>query len=131
MSRRSFIAVLIGSAVLWPRSALAQSSGRAPRRVGILNPEIASFAPVPAFVEELRSLLRSREAHDIILDIRSAEGRYESVPHLASELVRAGVELVYTVGPDATMAAFSATKTIPIVAIDLESGSDCNRVRRD
>jgi putative tryptophan/tyrosine transport system substrate-binding protein len=121
MRRRSFFAVLIGSAVPWTDSALAQPSGKAPRRVGILNPETASFAPVPTFVEELRSLLRSREAPEIILDIRSAEGRYESVPHLASELVRAGAELIYTVGPDATMAAFAATKTIPIVAIDLES----------
>ena len=81
MRRRNFIAVLIGSRVPWTGSALAQPSGKAPRRVGILNPETASFAPVPAFVEELRSLLITREAPDIILDIRSAEGRYESVPH--------------------------------------------------
>jgi putative ABC transport system substrate-binding protein len=118
MRRRGFIA-LLGGAIAWPFAPQAQPS-RKLRRIGILNPESASLAPLPAFLDELR-LLGWRDQDNVLFDIRSAEGRYELVPKLADELVRAQVDVIYTLGPDATLAIAAATKTLPIVAVDLET----------
>ena len=117
MRRREFIA-LAGVLVVWPIVGHAQQS-RSQRRIGVLNPELASLAPLPAFLEELR-LLGWRDRENVLIDIRSADGRYELISQLAHELVRALPDVIYTLGPDATLAAAAATKTLPIVAIDLE-----------
>jgi putative tryptophan/tyrosine transport system substrate-binding protein len=117
--RREFITFL-GGAIAWVvRTAIAQPLQKL-RRVGVLNPESAALAPLPAFVDELR-LLGWRDQENVLLDIRSADGRYELVPQLANELIRAQVHVIYTLGPDATLTTAVATKTIPIVAIDLET----------
>jgi ABC-type uncharacterized transport system substrate-binding protein len=118
LQRRKFI-TLLGSAAAWASAAQAQQSPKL-RRIGVLNPESASLAPLPAFVDELR-LLGWRDQDNVFLDIRSAEGHYERVPKLVDELIRAQVDVIYTLGPDATLATAAATKTLPIVAIDLES----------
>ena len=118
MRRREFITLLV-SAAAWASAAQAQQSPK-PRRIGVLNPESASHAPLPAFVDELR-LLGWRDQDNMFLDIRSAEGLYGRVPKLADELIRAQVDVIYTMGPDATLATAAATKTLPIVAVDLES----------
>ena len=117
MRRRGFIA-LLGGAVVWPAATRAQQLML--RRIGILNPESASLAPLPAFLDELR-LLGWRDQDNVLFDIRSAEGHYERIPKLADELVRTRVDVIYTLGPDTTLAAAAATKTLPIVAIDLET----------
>ncbi len=118
MRRREIIA-LAGVLVVWPIVGHAQQS-RSQRRIGVLNPKSASLAPLPAFLEELR-LLGWRDRENVLIDIRSADGRYELISQLAHELVRAQPDAIYTLGPDATLAAAAATKTLPIVAIDLES----------
>ena len=84
----------------------------------MLNPNSASLAPLPAFLEELR-LLGWRDRENVLIDIRSADGRYELISQLAHELVRALPDAIYTLGPRRTLAAAAATKTLPIVAIDL------------
>ena len=112
-------AALLGVGIITASTGNAQHSGKLPR-IGILNPESASLAPLPAFLDELQ-LLGWRENENVRLDIQSAEGRYERVPQLAEELVHARVDVIYTLGPDATMAAAAATKSLPIVAIDLET----------
>ena len=58
---------------------------------------------------------------NVLLDVRSAEGQYELVASLADDLIRARADVIYTLGPDATLATAAATKTLPIVAIDLET----------
>ncbi len=118
MRRREFIA-LLGGAAAWPVATWAQQL-RALRRIGILNPESTSLAPLPAFLDELR-LLGWRDQDNVLFDIRSAEGQYERVAKLADDLVRTRVDVIYTLGPDATLATAAATKTLPIVAIDLET----------
>jgi hypothetical protein len=100
-------------------TANAQQSQKL-RRIGILNPESTSLAPLPAFLDELR-LLGWRDQENLVLDIRSAEGRYELIPTLADDLIRARADVIYTLGPDATLATAAATKAVPIVAIDLET----------
>ena len=106
MRRRQFIA-LIGGAGGWPLAVRAQQP-RSPHRIGVLNPESASLAPLPAFLEELRTL-GWRDRENVLIDVRSAEGRYELVRQLADELVRSRPDVIYTLGPDATLAAAAAT----------------------
>jgi putative tryptophan/tyrosine transport system substrate-binding protein len=110
MKRRDFI-TLLGGAAAWPLAVQAEQSRRL-RRIGILNPESASLAPLAAFLDELR-LLGWRDQDNVYLDMRSAEGRYDLIPKLADELVRARVDVIYTLGPDATLATAAATKTYP------------------
>jgi putative tryptophan/tyrosine transport system substrate-binding protein len=50
-----------------------------------------------------------------VIEYRSADGRAERFPDLASELVRLKVDLIVTRGTPATTAAREATGTIPVV----------------
>ena len=118
MRRRDVLALSVVTAAC-PLIGHAQQA-RVSRRIAILNPESASLAPLPAFLEELRSL-GWRDGENVLIDVRSADGRYERISQLVDELVRGRPEVIYTLGPDATLAAAAATKTVSIVAIDLES----------
>jgi putative tryptophan/tyrosine transport system substrate-binding protein len=55
------------------------------------------------------------EGKDIVIEWRSAEGKFDRLPDLAAELVRLNVHVVVTGGPMDTRAAKGATSTIPIV----------------
>jgi len=50
-----------------------------------------------------------------VLDFRLSKGIMDSLPALAAELVRVPVNVIVTVSTSATLAAFDATRTIPIV----------------
>jgi ABC-type uncharacterized transport system substrate-binding protein len=67
-----------------------------------------------AFRQGLRDL-GYVEGKNIIIEIRSAEGKIERLPDLAAELVHRKVDVIVTAGPTPTRAAKRATKTIPIV----------------
>jgi putative tryptophan/tyrosine transport system substrate-binding protein len=56
------------------------------------------------------------EGKNIVLELRSAEGKDERLPQIAEELVRSKVQVIVTAGSTpATVAAKRATQTIPIV----------------
>ena len=55
------------------------------------------------------------EGRNLVIEYRSADGRAERFPDLASELVRLKVDLIVTRGTPATRAAKNATETIPVV----------------
>jgi putative ABC transport system substrate-binding protein len=54
---------------------------------------------------------------DLIILDRWAEDRTERLPSIASELIGSGVDILVTAGTPATLAARSATATIPIVLV--------------
>jgi putative ABC transport system substrate-binding protein len=58
---------------------------------------------------------------NIALELRFTDGRPETLPRLAAEVVHLGVSVLVAVGPAAVTAAKDATSSIPVVAIDLES----------
>jgi len=98
----------------------AQTASRLPR-IGIVHPasvedSLVYKALLPGLVS--RGYVNGR---DILLELRSAFGKAEALPALTADLVRAGVDLLLVVGPAATTVAVSATKSVPIIAIDLES----------
>jgi putative ABC transport system substrate-binding protein len=55
------------------------------------------------------------EGKDIVIEWRSAEGKFDRLPALAAELVRLKVEVIVTAGPTVTRPVKEATSTIPIV----------------
>jgi putative ABC transport system substrate-binding protein len=61
------------------------------------------------------------EGQNIVLERRSSAGDPAPLPKLAIELVQLKVDVLYATGPAAVRAAHDATKTIPIVAFDLET----------
>jgi putative ABC transport system substrate-binding protein len=69
-------------------------------------------------LEALRKGLRDHgyiEGRNLIIEYRSADGRAERFPDLASELLRLKIDLLVTRGTPAARAAKNATETIPVV----------------
>jgi putative tryptophan/tyrosine transport system substrate-binding protein len=114
MQRREFI-TLLGGAVALPSAARAQQTGKV-WHIGVLetiSPELNA-----ANFDALRKGLRNFgyiEGQNLIVEYRSADGQIERFPELATELVRAKVDLIVTRGTPATVAAKNATATIPVV----------------
>jgi putative ABC transport system substrate-binding protein len=55
------------------------------------------------------------EGKNIVIEYRSAEGKFDRLPALAAELVRLNVDIIVTGGGATTRAGKEATTTIPIV----------------
>jgi putative ABC transport system substrate-binding protein len=108
MRRRDFIVVLGGTAAGWPAAAQP-----ARPKIGIL------VARNPArFLELFReglSQLGYVDGENIELVLRSAEGRMDRLPELATELVRAEVAMIIAHQTPTVLAAMKATKDLPIV----------------
>ena len=113
IGRRELIAAL-GVAVVWPLAARAQQPAKVPR-VGILSPAASeTAATLTAFREGIRDL-GYIEGKTIALDFRLSKGNMDALPALAAELARIPVNVIVTDSTSATLAAFDATRTIPIV----------------
>ena len=77
----------------------------------------ADGRPIPtAFVDGLRAL-GYVEGKNLILEWRSAEGKYERYPEIFNELVSIKVDVIVTVNSLGAKIAKEATQTIPIVMI--------------
>ena len=117
MKRREFISLLGGAAVAWPLAAHGQPS-RKNYRIGFLG--VFSHAEYGRQVDALRTGLRQlgyEEGKDIAIHYRWAEGKYERLHELATELAKLNVDVLVTHGTPGARAAKQATSTIPIVAI--------------
>jgi putative ABC transport system substrate-binding protein len=98
----------------WPSALRAQQ--KALPVIGYLN--TASLGPFAQDVAAFRQGLSDAgwiEGQNVTIEYRSAEGRYDRLPSLAAELVDRKVDVIVAAGTPATVAAKSATSTIPIV----------------
>jgi putative tryptophan/tyrosine transport system substrate-binding protein len=113
LRRREFIAGL--GAAVWPLSARAQQ--QAIPTIGFLS--AASPGPFATRVAAFRQGLQEGgyvEGSSAAIEYRWAEGRYDRLPALASDLVARKVAVIATAGGTiSAMAAKRATNTIPIV----------------
>jgi putative ABC transport system substrate-binding protein len=97
-----------------PLAATAQPARR-PYRIGILNEAWAANHPTVEGLKAGLRELRLEEGRDVAFDIRFTEGKPEATPVAAADLVKTGVDLIFTSNEAATQAAKAATQRIPIV----------------
>jgi putative ABC transport system substrate-binding protein len=130
MRRREFIALIGTVALMRPSAMHAQQSKMA--RIGALY---LGTADAESFRKELREGLLEAgyvEGQNISFEFRSAEGRLDRLPELASELVRAKVDVIVALYVPCALAAKQATRDIPIVIIagdPVETGLVSNLAR--
>ena len=120
MRRRDFVTLLGNAAIAWPLAARAQQP--AIPVIAFLQEGDVSTAPhlLVAFRQGLAEA-GYVEGKNLAIEYRYSKDRPELLPEAAGDLVRLNVNVIFAAGPLAVAAARSATNSIPIVAIDLES----------
>jgi ABC-type uncharacterized transport system substrate-binding protein len=94
-------------AALRARAAARDAGGRVPCQLGDWGRQGSRFSPG----SEREWLYRRHVA----IEFRAAQGQYDRLPALVSELVRRPVAVIFAGAPPAALAAKAATTTIPIV----------------
>ena len=121
MKRRTFITLLGGAAAAWPLAARAQQPAEVPR-VGFVYPGPKEVMALR--MEAIAAGLRASGYADpaqVEIVARTAEADPDQIAPLVKEVIGKNVNVIVAAGPLVVQAARSATRTIPIVAIDLES----------
>ena len=119
-----FARVLLVSAMLlagtgWSGESAAQKT---PARVGFLsffavadNPRMAAFQAV---VRRTLADLEWIEGKNVMFEYRNAKGDPSRLDEAAASLVELDVDVIFASSASAVRAAYTATRTIPIVAVD-------------
>ena len=109
--RREFMSLLGGAAAAWPVVGQTQQRTAVPQ-IGILDPGLPQhFEAFRKGMDDLGYV----EGRSVSYIYRSAAGRAESVPRLASELVALKPDAIVTASALPVRAVKEATSTIPIV----------------
>jgi putative ABC transport system substrate-binding protein len=119
-TRREFI-TLLGGAAAWPLAARAQQDGRV-RRVGVLMPFAEANQEAQARFAAFRQGLADLgwvEGRNLRLDVRWAGPDVASQQSQARELVALTPEVILAGSTIATQTLRDATRTIPIVFVNL------------
>ena len=133
ISRRHLLAAFGAAMFAHPLALLAQQPAKI-RRVGVLwdgerpaelaaasigawdgeRPAELAAAGIGAFPRGMREL-GYIEGKNLVIEWRFADGKFERLPDLAAELVRANVEVIVSTSMANTHALQKTTRTIPIV----------------
>jgi len=120
MRRREFIAFLGGALTGFLRAARAEQA-KVPR-IGFLYPGPQALVAVrlEAMLNGLRAAGYSAPAQ-VELVVRVAEGDPARIAPMLAEIIGQNVDVIFANGPAVLDAARSTTRSIPIVALDLET----------
>jgi putative ABC transport system substrate-binding protein len=119
MTRALSLVTLILALLAAPLAAEAQQVGKV-YRIGRLS----GSSPPWTLDKEMLQVLRDHgwvEGRNLVLDYRYAEGRFDRLPALASELLRARPDVIFATGDPVIKAAKDATSTVPIVMIGCDA----------
>jgi putative tryptophan/tyrosine transport system substrate-binding protein len=125
MRRRKFIALFGAAGAMWPLGTRAQQ-GEKVYKIGFLSagsPELVALD-----LDALREL-GYVEGKNLTFESRYAENDLDRLPKFAAELVSLNVDVIWTVGTLAPLAAKRATSTIPIVMIAAGDPSEADSSR--
>ena len=126
IDRRTFIGTAAVGALMLSSRAHAQRAEKLPRVALVFNnipvAEMTDHRFARAFVDGLRDL-GLIDGRNIVIERRSAEGRYERMPSLMQELLAQQVDVIVGIGLTVG-AAMRATNTIPIVAVGTDGLDD-------
>ena len=121
MKRRDFISLVGSVGVLFVTKSAP--SAQTSRKIGYLHGIDPALFKTPLMtlmsMRPIWQRLGYIEGESVIL--RGAEGDPQRLSELAAELIKLQVGVLIAVGPAALRAATQATKSTPIVAIDLET----------
>ena len=105
--------ILALSLVFAQHDAEAQQAGKLPS-IGYLSSHSPETFRIEAFRQALNEL-GLVEGRNLIIEYRSAGGRFDRLPELAAELVRLKVDVIVAVPTVSAVAAKRASQRIPIV----------------
>ncbi len=111
--REKILLFVVATLLPFVQPAQAQQQKKIPR-IGWID--IDGSGPRRGFLTGLRER-GYVEGQSVIIEYRSAQGRYERLSEIANELVRLKVDAIVTTNNATTNAARKATTTIPIVFI--------------
>jgi len=117
MQRRRFLGTIGASIAL---AANAQSTRKLPR-VGVLHPASVEDSTIYQRLVPDLAKLGYVDGRSVTFELRSGKGVADALPQLVAELVALDVDVLVVAGPRAVKTAAAATRSIPIVAVDLES----------
>jgi len=117
MRRRKFIALLGGSAIVWPLAARAQQSERM-RRIAVLLPATTDD---PQYQTWLGAFLQGLQqsgwtiGRNVQIDTRWATANADAVRRNAAELVALAPDVIFANGASTLGPLLNVTRTVPIV----------------
>ena len=119
MDRRAFMSTLGAGLLAAPLGARAQQAGKV-YRVGWVSLSPLKILSDPTYIpgRAFRAEMRNRgyvEGQNLMLELRSVEGKVERASDVMAELVRLGVDVIVTASPEMVRAAKRVTATVPIV----------------
>jgi len=118
ITRRKLLLALGTGVLAAPLACFAQQQRPKVARIGLLETAFSSSSAKwrEALITGLRELGHV-EGKNIIIEYRGAEGKYERLPGLATEMAQMKVDVIVADSPVAVQAAQRATTTIPIVMV--------------
>ena len=115
MRRRELLTLLSGTTLIWPLAVHAQHPMSV---IGYLSTGSAESDNIPSRLIAFRSGLTEMgyfEGRNVAIEYRWAEGQYDRLPALTTDLVNRLVSVIVAAGAPTVFAAKAATSTIPIV----------------